>query len=118
MTEVSWLTGADRFVLQFLAGHEEPGYHASPSVIASNVGYSAPHVRSRIGTLTDAGLLRRVDDGRGYYAITDLGGRLLAREITPGELRRLEGRGRRAQGEKSGGSETNHPGRRKRGPRD
>jgi len=99
MAELSWLTGADRFVLRFLAGHETPNFRASPSVVAANVGYSAPHVRTRLGVLLATGLVRRLDDDRGYYAISDLGERYLERDVTRTELRRLEGRGRRAVGE-------------------
>lgn len=90
MSRVSWITGADRFVLQFLAGHEEPGFHAPPTVIASNIGYSSTHVRTRIGALANVGLVERVDEDRGYYAISELGERYLARELSDDEVDRIE----------------------------
>lgn len=90
MRRISWLTGADRFILQFLEGHDQPGFHAPPSVIASNIDYSPAHVRSRLGVLTDADLTELVDEDRGYYATTDLGGRLLGGELTEAEADRLE----------------------------
>lgn len=87
---ISWMTGADRFILQFLAGHEQPGFHAPPAVIASNIDYTPAHVRKRLAVLTDAGLTENIDEARGYYTLTERGERYLSGDLTADEADELE----------------------------
>lgn len=95
---ISWLTGADRFILQFLEGHENPGFHAPPTLIASNIDYSASHVRARVRILTEARLTELVNENRGYYATTDLARRLLSGGLTEEEAEKVETVGRNYKG--------------------
>lgn len=90
MRRISWLTGADRFILQFLDGHEHPGFHVPPTVIASNIDYSPAHVRTRLRVLTKAELTEIVDEARGYYTLTELGIRLLNGTLSEEEAVAIE----------------------------
>ena len=47
-------------------------------------------VSRHMGDLASAGLLEKVDDDRGYYAITDLGGRYVNNELTAEERNEIQ----------------------------
>ena len=78
---VEWMTQADERVMEFLL---EKDIVASPSVIAANIDYTGEYISRRCRTLTDAGLLQRVDASN--YRLTDLGERFLKGEIESDEI--------------------------------
>lgn len=68
---MTWMTGSDDPILEFLDEHD---IAVPPLVISHNVdGLSYPTVQRRAAKLVRAGLLRRHDDPQGYLEITDLG---------------------------------------------
>jgi len=75
------MTQADERVMEFLL---EKDIVASPSVIAANIDYTGEYISRRCRTLTDAGLLQRVDASN--YRLTDLGERFLKGEIESDEI--------------------------------
>lgn len=87
-TRVGWMVPADTSILRFMAAiTDERGTHAiqTPKTISLNTGYSNRHVANRCRTLTDHGLLERVDD-KAHYRITQKGTGLLNGGISPSEL--------------------------------
>ena len=78
---IEWMTQADERVMEFLL---EKDIVASPSVIAANIDYTGEYISRRCRTLTDAGLLQRVDASN--YRLTDLGERFLKGEIESDEI--------------------------------
>ena len=86
---IPWLTRVDMIALEYLAGHEQSAFEQSPSLIATNIGKSAGHVRRRMRTLSAAGLVERTNDTAGYYAITELGRRYLQGELVDDEIASL-----------------------------
>jgi len=78
---VDWFTPADEYILEYIA---ECGGMLKPSSIALNVPYQQQWVRKRCVELADRGLLNKVDEG--VYEITELGERVVAGEVDPGEL--------------------------------
>lgn len=86
---IPWLTRVDVATLEFLDGHALDGFEQSPALIAENLGVSAGHVRRRIRVLAAAELVERTNETTGYYAITDVGRRYLAGDLTDAEADRL-----------------------------
>lgn len=78
---IEWMTQADERVLEFL---DEKNIVASPSVIATNIDYTGEYISRRCRTLTDAGLLQRVDPSN--YRITDFGEQFLAGKVDAEQL--------------------------------
>jgi len=75
------MTQADERVLEFL---RDKDIVASPSVIAANIDYTGEYISRRCRTLTDAGLMQRVDATN--YRVTELGYQYLDGDITLDEL--------------------------------
>lgn len=77
------MTGADDRILEFF---EEHRIAVPPSVLTYHLNYSKVHINNRMRKLADKGLLEKVDQERGFYAITDLGLEYLAGEVEAEEL--------------------------------
>jgi len=87
---IPWMTESDHIILGFLAGHELEGFSAPPSVIASNANVSTSHVKNRLRTLLEVGLVERPEETpKGYYRLTDLGRRTLDDNLSDEEYRQL-----------------------------
>lgn len=81
---VSWMTKSDPALLEFF---EETGIAMPPAVVSYSIdGVSHPAVKRRLPVLEDHGLLRKVDDDRGYYRITDRGRAYLEGELESEDL--------------------------------
>ena len=81
---VSWMTKSDPALLEFFA---ETDIAMPPAVVSYNIdGVSHPTVKRRLPMLADNGLLKKVDDDRGYYRITDLGRSYLAGDLEADDL--------------------------------
>ncbi|SEQ94520.1 helix-turn-helix domain-containing protein [Natrinema salaciae] len=81
---ISWMTKSDPVLLEFF---EETGIAMPPAVVSYNIdGVSHPTVKRRLPVLEDHGLLRKVDDSRGYYRITDRGRAYLEGELDAADL--------------------------------
>jgi predicted transcriptional regulator len=80
---VSWMTRADDTILEFF---EETGIEAPPAVVEHNIDFSITHVRRRMRELESEGLLEKVDEEKGYYAITVRGRAYLAGDLDADEL--------------------------------
>ena len=80
---VSWMTRADDYILELL---REAGITANPSTIAFNIDYDRRYVSKRCLTLTEHGLLDRVDETKAMYRITDRGKAYLDGELGASEL--------------------------------
>ena len=87
---IPWLTRVDIITLEYLDGHEQSDFEQSPSLIATNIGKSAGHVRRRLRVLAASELIERTNDTAGYYAITNLGQRYLRGELTKTEITSLQ----------------------------
>jgi DNA-binding IclR family transcriptional regulator len=66
---------------RILEALDTSGMILSPAVIAINIDKSRDEVNRRLSTLTDHGLVTRVE--RGYYEITDHGKQYLTGEYNP-----------------------------------
>jgi len=75
------MTQADERILEFL---HEKDIVASPSVIAANIDYTGEYISRRCRSLTDAGLMQRVDPTN--YRITEKGERFLAGDLDAANL--------------------------------
>ncbi|QCW03411.1 ArsR family transcriptional regulator [Natrinema pallidum] len=81
---ISWMTKSDPVLLELF---EETGIAMPPAVVSYNIdGVSHPTVKRRLPVLDDHGLLRKVDDNRGYYRITDRGRAYLEGELESDDL--------------------------------
>lgn len=80
---VEWMTRADDFILELL---QEAGISANPSTIAFNIDYDRRYVSQRCRELAENGLLKRVDEDKAMYRITELGERYLAGEVDITEI--------------------------------
>lgn len=81
---VSWMTKSDDAILEFL---DETGIAIPPTAIAFNLEkISRPTVDRRLPKLEGAGLVKRYEDPRGYYEITNRGRAYLAGDLDAEEL--------------------------------
>jgi len=81
--DVSWMTRADDRILEF---YNETSISAPPTVVAYNIDMSETHIKRRISTLRDHGLLTKVNQEKGYYRIAQLGEQYLSGEAERAEL--------------------------------
>lgn len=83
----SWLSLKDGPILEFLDEHDlalpPKALYLNLNRHGHEIGYST--VRERVRVLSDNGMLAEVEDG-GYYAVTDLGRRWLADDVSADEL--------------------------------
>ena len=82
--QVEWMVAADMAILRLLAAPKP--LELSPGNIARNTGYSRGHVSRRCRVLVDHDLLRVEENGDPFFAVTDLGQRVVDQEIAPAEL--------------------------------
>jgi predicted transcriptional regulator len=81
---VSWMTRSDDAILEF---YDEKDISAPPLVVSFNLsGVSHPTVKRRVKELSDRGLLKRYEEPRGFYEITDKGRSYLRGELEADEL--------------------------------
>lgn len=80
---ISWMTRADDAILELL---QESGITANPSTIAYNIDYDRSYVSRRCRTLSEHGLVERVDEAKAMYRIAELGARYLEGEVKKSTL--------------------------------
>lgn len=80
---ISWMTRADDAILELL---QESGIAANPSTIAYNIDYDRSYVSRRCRTLSEHGLIDRVDAEKAMYQIKELGTRYLDGDVEKSEL--------------------------------
>lgn len=81
---VSWMTKSDPAILEVF---EEAGIAIPPAVAEYNLkGVSKSTIKRRLPVLVEHNLLRKVDEERGYYQITDLGRAYLAGDLDAEDL--------------------------------
>jgi predicted transcriptional regulator len=81
---VDWMTKSDPAILELF---KETGIAMPPAVVSYNIqGVSHPTVKRRLPVLVDNGLLEKVEDQKGYYAITNRGRAYLAGELDADDL--------------------------------
>lgn len=80
---VSWMTKSDDAILELLA---ETGIALPPAVISFNIEVSHPTVRRRLPKLLDHELVRKADEDKGYYEITEKGRKYLSGNLDANEL--------------------------------
>lgn len=83
---VSWMTKSDPAILELL---QESGLALPPAVVSYNIqGVSHPTVTRRLPILEEHEMVEKVEESKGYYAITDRGSSYLAGEIDADDLER------------------------------
>lgn len=96
---VPWMNETDDAILEFLAGLEVDGVRVwqAPTPVWINltrnfdaIDVSRNTVSRRMGKLVEMSLLKRVDNKRGYYTITEKGLAYLAEELDREDIGRPE----------------------------
>lgn len=72
------MTRADDAILELL---HEAGIAANPATIAYNIDYDRSYVSRRCRTLSEHGLVKRVDEAKAMYRIEELGSRYLNGDV-------------------------------------
>ena len=87
---VDWMTGNDDSILEFLDEHDValPPRGLEINLQREQVGISYRTINRRLKELQDAGLVEKIDEKSGYYAITEKGRNYLAGELDASELER------------------------------
>ncbi len=80
---VPWMTKSDDAILELL---DETDIALPPAAISFNIDVSHPTVRRRLPQLLDHGLVRKADEDKGYYVITEKGRQYLAGELNVSDL--------------------------------
>lgn len=80
---VSWMTKSDDAILELLA---ETDIALPPAAISFNIEVSHPTVRRRLPKLLDHELVRKADEDKGYYEISEKGRKYLAGDLDASEL--------------------------------
>lgn len=80
---VSWMTKSDDAILELLS---ETDIALPPAVISFNIEISHPTVRRRLPNLLNHELVRKADEDKGYYEITEKGREYLAGDLDASEL--------------------------------
>lgn len=85
---VSWMTGNDDSILEYLHEHDvalpPTGLEINLGREGVSISYSTIH--RRLQKLQDKGLVDKIDEQKGYYAITDKGHEYLSGELDASEL--------------------------------
>ena len=87
--EVDWMTRGDTYILDFMSDCRRGDAILTPRTIARNINYDREYVGKRLRQLEGRGLVESVDDGQGFYRLTDLGRRTATGRISPDELESL-----------------------------
>jgi DNA-binding IclR family transcriptional regulator len=82
--QVDWMVAADMTILRLLASPKP--LELSPGNIAHNTGFSRSHISRRCRMLEEHGLLEVEENGDPFFSITDLGQRVVNREVDPSKL--------------------------------
>ena len=82
----SWMTPADRAILERLWNEGNDELVLTPALIAENTDYARTTVREHILKLRDHGLIEYHDKERAIYRLTQKGRAYLAGEIDVDEL--------------------------------
>ena len=86
---VGWLKPVDYAIFEFYESFQDPDDVAlTGRVISYNVGYQRGYVNQRLNSLTDAGLLTRVDEG--IYELSSTGSRFVTGSATVKEIAALD----------------------------
>jgi DNA-binding transcriptional ArsR family regulator len=85
----SWMTRADDSILEFLLNRGNEPLNATPSTVEANIDYGLSHIRRRLPTLEEAGLVEYVDQDRGIYCISSTGEAYLRGELDRAQLEDL-----------------------------
>ena len=80
---VPWMTKSDDAILELLA---ETNIALPPAVISFNIDVSHPTVRRRLPKLLKHDLVRKADEDKGYYEITEKGRKYLAGDLDTNDL--------------------------------
>ena len=85
---VSWMTGNDDSILEYLEEHEValPPRGLEINLEREQIGISYRTINRRLKQLQEKGLVEKIDEQSGYYAITEKGSAYLAGEIDASEL--------------------------------
>jgi len=81
---VPWMTKSDDAILELL---EETDIALPPAAISFNIDVSHPTVRRRLPKLLEHGLVRKADEDKGYYVITEKGRQYLAGDLDASSLK-------------------------------
>ena len=81
---VSWMTKSDDAILELLS---ETDIALPPAVISFNIEVSHPTVRRRLPMLLEHKLVRKADEDKGYYEITEKGRKYLVGDLDASELK-------------------------------
>nr|WP_241982727.1 winged helix-turn-helix domain-containing protein [Halorubrum sp. ASP121] len=85
------MTRADDTILEFLLNSGNEPLNASPTFVEANVDYKISHIRNRMRTLHEAGLIEYYDEDRGIYRITGLGRDYLSGDLSADDLEHQNG---------------------------
>ncbi len=85
---VEWMTGNDDSILEYLEEHDValPPRGLEINLQREQIGISYRTINRRLKTLQQKGLVDKIDEQSGYYAISDKGRAYLAGEIDASEL--------------------------------
>jgi len=85
---VSWMTGNDDSILEFLEEHDIalPPRGLEINLQRENIGISYRTINRRLKRLQEEGLVEKVDEKSSYYAITEKGRAYLAAELDASDL--------------------------------
>lgn len=87
---VEWMTGNDDSILEYLEEHDValPPRGLEINLEREQIGISYRTINRRLKELQAAGLVEKIDEKSGYYAITEKGRDYLAGELDASELER------------------------------
>lgn len=82
----SWMTPADRAILERLANDDCDELVLTPALIAANTDYARTTVREHLGLLLSHGLVEYFDEDRAIYRLSEKGRTYLAGDLDPAVL--------------------------------
>ena len=82
----SWMTPADRAILERLANDDCGELVLTPGLIAANSDYARTTVREHLPVLLEHDLVEYYDEDRAIYQLSDRGRQYLAGELDVSEL--------------------------------
>lgn len=88
--EVSWMTRADTYILDFMSNCRNGDAILTPRTVAKNINYDRTYVNKRLRELERHKLVEPVDSGEGFYRLTDLGKRAAAERVSADQLESLD----------------------------
>ena len=82
----SWMTPADRAILERLENDDRDELVLTPALIAANSDYARTTVREHLGQLLGHGLVEYYDEDRTIYQLSERGRDYLVGELDASEL--------------------------------